>query len=150
MLRYPSKEEPVMNLNPPRGIRSQYSTEPYGTIENNMHDAIESIPSPGDELETSFRQNVGDRRCIGEPRQRSISLPRSLFSIFLIVVVDVMGMSIILPLLPFYTARMGASASTVGILVSLFASCQLLASPVLGYLSDRHGRKPILIQLASF
>ncbi len=54
-------------------------------------------------------------------------------------------MSIIIPLLPFYAEHFGASATIVGTLVSSFAFCQLIAGPILGKLSDRMGRKPLLI-----
>jgi MFS family permease len=67
-----------------------------------------------------------------------------LLPIFLIVVVDVLGLTIMLPLLPFYAEHFGASASVVGLLVSTYALCQLVAGPVLGQISDRAGRKPVL------
>src|SRR5213593_2652205 len=75
-----------------------------------------------------------------------------LLSIFLIVLVDVMGLTIILPLLPFYAESLGASASVVGMLVSAYAICQLLAGPPLGQLSDRVGRRPVLLvsQMGTF
>lgn len=69
----------------------------------------------------------------------------ALFPIFLIVVVDVLGMTLILPLLPFYAERYGATPQVVGWLLMSFPLCQLLAGPVLGSLSDRHGRKPLLL-----
>jgi MFS family permease len=59
--------------------------------------------------------------------------------------VDVLGLSIIIPLLPFYAEHFGASATVVGTLVSSYAFFQLIAGPVLGRLSDRMGRKPLLI-----
>jgi MFS family permease len=62
-------------------------------------------------------------------------------------------MTIILPLLPFYAMHFGASAMQVGLLVSTYAFCQLIAGPVLGNWSDRMGRrKPLLIvsQLGTF
>ena len=75
------------------------------------------------------------------------SLPkdRRLLAVFAIVLIDVLGLTIILPLLPFYTERFGASATTVGALISVYAACQLIAGPILGHWSDRIGRKPILI-----
>jgi DHA1 family tetracycline resistance protein-like MFS transporter len=75
-----------------------------------------------------------------------------LLPIFLIVVVDILGLTIMLPLLPFYAERFGASPSVVGLLVSVYALCQLLAGPVLGQISDRIGRKPVLMvsQLGTF
>lgn len=68
-----------------------------------------------------------------------------LFSIFLIVLVDVLGLTIILPLLPFYAESLGATPTIVGFLVSAYALCQLLAGPFLGHVSDRIGRKPVLL-----
>jgi len=54
-------------------------------------------------------------------------------------------MTIILPLLPFYAERLGASPAIVGALVSTFAFCTLLAGPFLGRWSDRIGRRPVLL-----
>jgi MFS family permease len=68
-----------------------------------------------------------------------------LLSIFLIVLVDVLGLTIILPLLPFYAESLGATPRVVGLLVSAYAICQLLAGPPLGQLSDRIGRRPVLL-----
>jgi len=68
----------------------------------------------------------------------------SLLPIFLIVVVDVLALTIMLPLLPFYAEHYGASPAVVGLLVGTYAFCQLIAGPVLGQISDRVGRKPVL------
>ncbi len=68
-----------------------------------------------------------------------------LLPIFLIVAVDILGFTIILPLLPFYSERLGASPTVVGELVSTYAICQLIAGPILGQISDRRGRRPILL-----
>jgi multidrug resistance protein len=68
-----------------------------------------------------------------------------LLPIFLIVLVDVLGLTIILPLLPFYAEHLGASATVVGMLISSYALCQLIAGPILGRMSDHIGRKPLLI-----
>jgi MFS transporter, DHA1 family, tetracycline resistance protein len=68
-----------------------------------------------------------------------------LLAIFLIVLVDVLGLTIILPLLPFYAEHLGASATVVGLLMSSYALCQLVAGPILGRMSDHMGRKPLLI-----
>ena len=66
-------------------------------------------------------------------------------AVFLIVLVDMLGYTIILPLLPFYAAKFGASPFTIGLLFASFAICQLLSGPILGRLSDRMGRKPLLM-----
>ena len=68
-----------------------------------------------------------------------------LASIFLIILVDILGLTIILPLLPFYAESLGASPFVVGLLISSYAACQLIAGPILGQLSDRIGRKPVLL-----
>ncbi len=58
---------------------------------------------------------------------------------------DVLGLTIILPLLPFYAEHFGASPGVVGLLVSTYALCQLVSGPMLGRLSDRMGRRPLLL-----
>jgi MFS family permease len=55
------------------------------------------------------------------------------------------GLMIIAPLLPLYAKHLGAQVSTIGYLVSMFAIAQLLASPIWGRVSDRHGRRPVLL-----
>jgi DHA1 family tetracycline resistance protein-like MFS transporter len=70
---------------------------------------------------------------------------RSLLTIFIIVFVDLLGFSLILPLLPFYAEQYGASATLVGLLVAAYAAAQFLGAPILGRLSDRVGRRPILL-----
>jgi MFS transporter, DHA1 family, tetracycline resistance protein len=68
-----------------------------------------------------------------------------LLPIFLIVLVDILGLTIILPLLPFYAEKLGATAQQATLLVSVYAVCQLVAGPLLGRMSDRTGRKPLLL-----
>ncbi len=68
-----------------------------------------------------------------------------LLAIFLIILIDIMGFTIILPLLPFYAESFGASPVVVGWLLTSYALCQLIAGPILGRISDRVGRKPVLI-----
>jgi MFS family permease len=70
---------------------------------------------------------------------------RALLVIFLIMFVDILGFTIVLPLLPFYAEAFGASPFQVGMLVSVYAFCQFLSGPVMGRLSDRFGRKRILM-----
>ena len=80
-------------------------------------------------------------------------MPKSpLLPIFLIVSVDVLGLTIILPLLPFYAEKYGASPAVVGLLVSTYAVCQLISGPMLGRWSDHMGRRPLLLvsQLGTF
>jgi multidrug resistance protein len=69
----------------------------------------------------------------------------SLVPTFIVVAVDATGMGIILPLLPFYSQRLGATPFLVGALVSAYAVCQLVAGPIVGILSDRYGRRKVLL-----
>lgn len=71
--------------------------------------------------------------------------PVSLAPIFLIVLVDVFGMTLVLPLLAIYAESFHASALQATLLVSVFAVCQFIAGPIIGQWSDRIGRKPMLI-----
>ena len=68
-----------------------------------------------------------------------------LMTIFLIVFVDLLGFSLILPLLPYYAEAYGATPTIVGLLVASYAAAQLIGAPLLGRLSDRIGRKPVLL-----
>jgi len=70
---------------------------------------------------------------------------RQLLPIFLVVFVDLLGFGLILPLLPYYAESFGASAFVTGMLVSSYAAAQLIGAPLLGRLSDRFGRKPLLV-----
>ncbi len=70
---------------------------------------------------------------------------RQLAIIFLIIFVNLLGFGIIIPLLPFYADAVGASPFQIGLIFASYSLCQIIASPVLGHLSDQHGRRPILI-----
>jgi len=75
-----------------------------------------------------------------------------LLPIFLIVLVDIMGMTIVLPLLAIYAESFGATAFQAALLVPTFAVCQLVSGPLLGRISDRTGRRAMLLvsQLGTF
>ncbi len=70
---------------------------------------------------------------------------RPLLIIFLTIVVNLVGFGIIIPLLPFYASSLGASPLVVGLMFASFSIAQLFATPVLGALSDRLGRRPVLL-----
>jgi len=72
-------------------------------------------------------------------------MTRPLLIIFLTIFVNLIGFGIIIPLLPFYAETFGASPLVIGLLFAVFSICQLVAAPVLGDLSDRYGRRPVLI-----
>jgi DHA1 family tetracycline resistance protein-like MFS transporter len=70
---------------------------------------------------------------------------RPLLVIFLTIFVNLVGFGIIIPLLPFYAETFGASPIAIGLLFAVFSLAQLVAAPILGDLSDRYGRRPILL-----
>ncbi len=70
---------------------------------------------------------------------------RQLFTIFLIVLVDVIGFALIIPLLPYYAAEHQASEFTVGLLVMAYSAMSMVGAPILGRFSDRWGRRPVLL-----
>jgi MFS family permease len=70
---------------------------------------------------------------------------RALFFIFVTVLLDMVGFGIVIPLLPFYVRSMGGSAEILGFLLGTFAFTQMIATPILGRLSDRYGRRPIIL-----
>lgn len=78
--------------------------------------------------------------------------PVSLLPVFLIVLVDVFGMTLVIPLLAIYAETFSATPLQATLLVSVYAACQLLSGPIIGHLSDRTGRKTMLIvsQIGTF
>lgn len=67
-----------------------------------------------------------------------------LIVVVLIVLVDLMGFTIVMPLLPRFAEQYGFSPTQIGLLMAAYPLCQLVAGPVLGRLSDRYGRRPVL------
>jgi len=70
---------------------------------------------------------------------------KRLFSIIFVVFIDLLGFSLILPLLPYYAETFQASEFVTGLLVASYAAAQLIGAPILGRLSDRYGRRPLLL-----
>ncbi len=65
--------------------------------------------------------------------------------VVLIVLVDLLGFSLVMPLLAPFAKQYGFSEWQIGLLFSAYPMCQLVAGPILGRLSDRYGRRPLLI-----
>jgi multidrug resistance protein len=72
-------------------------------------------------------------------------LPAGFGTIWSTVALDLVGFGIILPILPQYAEKFGASPAVVGVLFASFSVAQLLCAPLWGAVSDRIGRKPVLI-----
>src|SRR5438067_2168193 len=77
--------------------------------------------------------------------ETQVSPPRgALGIIFLIVLLDLMGFGIIIPLLPFYVKDPEHNPLKVTLLFSIYSICQFIGAPILGAISDRKGRVPVL------
>ena len=70
---------------------------------------------------------------------------KKIMPIFVIVLIDLLGLTIIIPLMPLYATSFGADAFTIGLLGAAYPIMQFFGAPLLGRLSDRYGRKPILL-----
>ncbi|MFN2578988.1 MAG: MFS transporter [Pyrinomonadaceae bacterium] len=70
-----------------------------------------------------------------------------LLVIFITVFIDLVGFGIVIPVLPYYAegTKFGATPSQVGLLFASYSIMQLVFAPVLGRLSDKHGRRPVLL-----
>lgn len=84
----------------------------------------------------------GSLALVGRTRE---PLPPGFATIWTSVALDLVGFGIVLPLLPLYAEDFGATPATVGVLVASFSLMQLVFSPVWGRVSDRVGRKPVLV-----
>jgi MFS family permease len=65
--------------------------------------------------------------------------------LFSVVIIDLIGFGIMIPVLPFYAQEMGASGTTLGLLFSAFAAAQFVCAPLWGRLSDRIGRRRVML-----
>jgi DHA1 family tetracycline resistance protein-like MFS transporter len=88
---------------------------------------------------------MAGRNLDGENGMDGADVRRRLALLFAFVFIDVLGFSLILPLLPYYAAAFAATPSVVGLLLGANAAAQFIGAPVIGKLSDRYGRRPLLI-----
>ncbi len=65
--------------------------------------------------------------------------------VFTTVVIDLVGFGIVLPILPLWAESFGASPTEIGLLTASYAVAQLLFAPLWGRLSDRYGRRPVIL-----
>lgn len=70
---------------------------------------------------------------------------RNMILLFATLVIVMMGFGLVIPILPFYVTEMGATGRDLGLIMAVFALMQLIFAPLWGQLSDRIGRKPVLI-----
>src|SRR5262250_382075 len=69
----------------------------------------------------------------------------SVLIIFLTVFIDLIGFGIVVPLVPVYSRHFGAHGWVIGVIIASFSAMQFIFSPIWGRLSDRYGRRPILL-----
>jgi MFS transporter, DHA1 family, tetracycline resistance protein len=69
----------------------------------------------------------------------------SMLVIFLTVFIDLVGFGIVVPLVPMFSRHYGASGWMIGVIIASFSAMQFIFSPIWGRLSDKHGRRPILL-----
>ena len=74
-----------------------------------------------------------------------VPLPQGFATIWITVALDLVGFGIVVPILGRYAERFGASGLEVGLLFASFSLAQLVFAPILGRLSDRIGRKPVIM-----
>jgi MFS family permease len=90
-------------------------------------------------------------RSSGSSAERSVAIHRpggnlgKLAVLMITAFVDMVGLLMVLPLLPFYAVELGGSGLAVGVLVSSYALAQLISAPLWGRVSDRYGRRPALM-----
>ncbi len=70
---------------------------------------------------------------------------RKLLPILGVTFIDIIGFSMLIPMLPYFVTHFGASPFVVGVLFGTFSFCQLVTAPLWGHVSDRFGRKRVLI-----
>ncbi len=93
-------------------------------------------------METNEKHNAAD----------NFVFDKRLYVVFLIIFTEVLGFSMVLPLVPFLGLSLGLTPIQIGLIASVFSFCQLFASPITGKLSDRFGRRPLFLlsQLSTF
>src|SRR2546421_2997724 len=69
----------------------------------------------------------------------------SVLIIFLTVFIDLIGFGIVVPLIPVYSRHFGAQGFMIGVIIASFSAMQFIFAPIWGRLSDRYGRRPILL-----
>src|SRR5512133_1529475 len=70
---------------------------------------------------------------------------KRILPVFVIVLIDLLGMTVIIPLLPLYAATFSATPLMIGLIGATYPVFQFIGAPLLGRMSDRYGRRPVLL-----
>lgn len=82
---------------------------------------------------------------LAESPVAAVSSKRALSLIFATIFLDLLGVGILVPVIPFLVRQFDSDALTVGLLALSFSAAQFVCAPALGVYSDRHGRRPVLL-----
>ena len=70
---------------------------------------------------------------------------RALATLFDVIIIDLIGFGIVMPVLPYYAKSLDASPFVLGLLLAAYPACQFVFGPLWGRLSDRVGRRPVIL-----
>ncbi len=89
--------------------------------------------------------SVGTLYSPKKPIIEGAAKQRALFLILVVMLMDIIGLSILIPVAPFIVQRYSSDAFTIALLSGIYAAASFVAAPALGHISDRVGRRPVLL-----
>ena len=119
---------------------------PRGRGVSGWRSRVRAVLRPGGRRDPSGPGTVATRMSTLRSKGERVPLPPGYMVVWSTVVIDLIGFGIALPVLgPYARDHFQASGTTVGLLMSCYSLAQFVCTPIQGRLSDRYGRKPILI-----
>jgi MFS transporter, DHA1 family, tetracycline resistance protein len=125
----------------PEGSRStEAMMNSHSRSDETLNDALRSGLSGG--LSGGLSSGLSNASAQMQSREQQ---RRRLALIFLVALLDILAFSVLLPVLSYYATTFGATPTQIGLMSGTYALCQMLAAPVMARLSDRYGRKKMLL-----